>query len=87
MPGNANTVGTPGGSGGGGGSNTGAGGNTHYRSPNPQGIPTVSLDYGHGGVVGKVDLALLLVMEEVVEAVVPVVIPDLLPIKIEMVVA
>ena len=50
MPGNANTVGTPGGSGGGGGSNTGAGGNTHYRSPNPQGIPTVSLDYGHGGV-------------------------------------
>ena len=49
-PSNGNTVGGPGGSGGGGSSTTGAGGNTHYRSPNPQGIPTVSLDYGHGGV-------------------------------------
>jgi len=50
MPSNANTVGTPGGSGGGGGATTGSGGNTHYRPANPQGIPTVSLDYGHGGV-------------------------------------
>ena len=48
-PSNGDTVGGPGGSGGGGSSTSGAGGNTHYRSPNPQGIPTVSLDYGHGG--------------------------------------
>ena len=49
-PSNGNTVGGPGGSGGGGSSASGSGGNTHYRPANPQGIPTVSLDYGHGGV-------------------------------------